>query len=252
MANNPVVGAHYLLEGVKVLSQPGIRAFVLIPLTFNIVIFSTLFYFSFQFVEAWIGYLVSHLPEWLEFISWIFWVIFALLFLLVSGYTFNLVAAFISAPFNGLLAEKVEKHITGQALEEETGLKELIALIPYALKRESKKLVYYLPRVIGLLIITAIPLVQLASPVLWFAFGAWMLAIQYIDYPMDNHKIDFDTLKHKIQSKPMLTLGFGAATIFAFTIPIVNFLVMPAAVAGATIFWVKEFKESSDDQAVSP
>jgi len=244
MSSSPAKGAQYLIEGAKILAQPSIRAFVVIPLLLNIFIFSVLFYFSFHFVEGWINYLVSHLPEGLEFISWIFWIVFAVLFLLVSGYSFNLVAAFLAAPFNGLLAEKVEQHISGESPDTDTGLKEIIALVPYTLKREVRKLAYYLPRVMGLFIITAIPVLQIASPVAWFAFGAWMLAIQYIDYPMDNHKIEFDTLRHKIKSKPMVTLGFGAATIFAFTIPIVNFLAMPAAVAGATLLWTREFKEN--------
>lgn len=244
MANNPGKGAHYLIEGAKILTQPGIRAFVIVPLMLNIFIFSLLFYFSFQFMAGWINYLISHLPEWLEFISWIFWVVFALLFLLISGYSFNIVAAFIAAPFNGLLAEKVEQHLTGETPDTETGFRAVLALVPYTLKREGKKLGYYLPRVLGLIIITAIPLLQIASPVVWFFFGAWMLAIQYVDYPMDNHQIDFDTMKKKISSKPMLTLGFGAATVLAFSVPIVNFLVMPAAVAGATLFWVREFKEN--------
>ena len=244
MSNSPAKGAQYLIEGAKILTQPGIRPFVVIPLLLNVFIFSILFFFSYHLVEGWINYLVSHLPEWLEFISWIFWIVFALLFLLVSGYSFNLIAAFIAAPFNGLLAEKVEQNISGETPDTDTGIKEIMALIPYTLKRETMKLAYYLPRLIGLFIITAVPVLQIASPVVWFAFGAWMLAIQYIDYPMDNHKIDFDTLKQKIKSKPMVTLGFGAATIFAFTIPIVNFLVMPAAVAGATLLWISEFKEN--------
>lgn len=243
MANNPVQGAHYLIEGAKLLSQPGIRAFVIMPLMLNIVIFSLLFYFSFQFIEGWIAYLTTHLPEWLEFVAWLFWVVFALLFLLVSGYSFNIVAALIAAPFNGLLAEKVELHLSGETFNADTNIKAMLALVPYTLKRETKKLGYYLPRVLGLIVITAIPVLQIASPVLWFLFGAWMLALQYIDYPMDNHQTDFDTMKEKIRSKPMLTIGFGAATVTAFAIPIVNFLVMPAAVAGATLFWVREFKE---------
>lgn len=32
---------------------------------------------------------------------------------------------------------------------------------------------------------------QTVVPVVWFLFGAWMLAIQYCDYPFDNHKVGF-------------------------------------------------------------
>jgi len=48
MSNNPVKGAQYLIEGVKILTQPGIRPFVVIPLLLNIFIFSILFFTLFN------------------------------------------------------------------------------------------------------------------------------------------------------------------------------------------------------------
>ncbi|MFP3499407.1 sulfate transporter CysZ, partial [Pseudomonas sp. SIMBA_059] len=36
------------------------------------------------------------------------------------------------------------------------------------------------------------------------------------------------------------SLGFGGITYLALMIPGVNVLMMPAAVAGATLFWVRE------------
>ena len=38
-------------------------------------------------------------------------------------------------------------------------------------------------------------------------------------------------------------LGFGAVVTLAITIPIVNLFVIPAAVAGATVFWVDQLKD---------
>lgn len=58
------------------------------------------------------------------------------------------------------------------------------------MKREWQKLAWYLPRAIVLLILYFIPGIgQTVAPVLWFLFSAWMLAIQYCDYPFDNHKV---------------------------------------------------------------
>ncbi|MCC8998345.1 MAG: EI24 domain-containing protein, partial [Candidatus Contendobacter sp.] len=37
-----------------------------------------------------------------------------------------------------------------------------------------------------------------------------------------------------------LTLGFGGMTLLLTLIPVLNFLVMPAAVIGATLMWVRE------------
>jgi CysZ protein len=35
-------------------------------------------------------------------------------------------------------------------------------------------------------------------------------------------------------------LGFGGMTYLVLLVPVVNILAMPAAVAGATLFWVRE------------
>ena len=36
------------------------------------------------------------------------------------------------------------------------------------------------------------------------------------------------------------SLSFGAVTYAALLVPVLNLLIMPAAVAGATLFWVRE------------
>jgi CysZ protein len=43
-----------------------------------------------------------------------------------------------------------------------------------------------------------------------------------------------------LRSKRWQSLGFGGITYLALLIPLVNILMMPAAVAGATVFWVRE------------
>ena len=43
-----------------------------------------------------------------------------------------------------------------------------------------------------------------------------------------------------LRSKRWACMGFGGMTYLALMIPLVNVLMMPAAVAGATLFWVRE------------
>ncbi|MDT8372288.1 MAG: sulfate transporter CysZ, partial [Gammaproteobacteria bacterium] len=45
-----------------------------------------------------------------------------------------------------------------------------------------------------------------------------------------------------LKQKRLLALGFGLATLGATMIPIVNFLVIPAAVAGATALYLERLK----------
>ena len=73
------------------------------------------------------------------------------------------------------------------------------------------------------------------------------MAIQYIDFPMDNHKVLFSDMVALIKSRNLSAIGFGGAVMFSLMIPVLNFVVIPAAVCGASIFWVKEFKDRPTD-----
>jgi len=80
--------------------------------------------------------------------------------------------------------------------------------------------------------------------VLWFLYTAWMLAFQYVDYPMGNHGYKFTAIRARLRGRRLLGLGFGAATAAMTLVPVLNFVVMPAAVAGATALWVRELREA--------
>jgi len=71
-------------------------------------------------------------------------------------------------------------------------------------------------------------------------FGIWMMAVQYIDYPADNNKLGFDEMLAWLRDKRWQSLGFGGIVYVALLVPLLNLLIMPAAVAGATLFWVRE------------
>ena len=94
------------------------------------------------------------------------------------------------------------------------------------------------------LILFLIPVVgQTLAPVLWFLFSAWMMAIQYVDYPFDNHKIDFITMRDALKQRRGKCLSFGALVTLFSAIPVVNLFVMPVAICGATAMWVDHYRQ---------
>jgi len=239
--SNPIKGAWYLITGLKLIFKPGIRVYVAIPLTINILIFGALIWFGAQQFGTFLEWLIPELPQWLQWLSWILWIIFAIAGLLVLFFTFSLLANLVSAPFNGLLAEAVEFHLTGQKPQSgEGGF--IMSIIPSIL-HELKKIAYFIAWAIPFLVLFLIPGVNLAAPVLWFVFSAWMLALEYADFPMGNHNILFPQQRQTVSKKRFLNLGFGSAVSVATMTPILNFLVMPAAVAGATALWVEQLKQ---------
>ncbi|MBD1550847.1 sulfate transporter CysZ [Pseudomonas typographi] len=233
-------GPGYLRQGLSLIARPELRAFVILPLAINLVLFVALVYVAGHQFNLWVDQLMPALPAWLGFLSWLLWPLFVLLMLLMVFFTFTLVANVIAAPFNGFLAEKVEVVITGQDHFPAFSWGELLAMIPRTMSREMRKLGYYLPRALALLVLSFIPVANVVAPPLWLLFGVWMMAIQYIDYPADNHKMSWQDMLAWLRQKRWQSLSFGGIVYLALLVPLLNILIMPAAVAGATLFWVRE------------
>ncbi|HYQ92205.1 MAG TPA: sulfate transporter CysZ [Candidatus Competibacteraceae bacterium] len=248
MAAGFIQGAAYPLRGLRWLLRRGIRGFVLTPLLINILLFGAAIWWGASEFNGFLNWLLAKLPVWLDWLRWLLWPLFAVAVLLIGFYTFNLLANFIASPFNTLLAERVEDLVNpGVVRPPGRPLWREIVRLPMA---ELKKLVYFLLRAIVLLLPFLTPVVNTIAPFIWGLFTAWMLALQYMDYPLGNHLIPFAEQRRLLSQRRQLALGFGSAVLLLTMIPVVNFLAMPAAVIGATLLWVEQFPQAR--QAVRP
>jgi len=235
-------GVGYFSEGFGMIRQPGLRRYVVIPIILNILAFVLLFRLIYDGFSMLIAQVMSWLPDWawLQSIQWLFWLLYGVVIILLLAYGFVVVANLIGAPFYALLAEKAEQRLTGRPLEEDRSWWQLWLDVPRSLWREIVKLGYYLPRAVVLLLLGLIPVVNLAAGVLWFLFNSWMMALQYVDYPADNHRMPVRELKGLLRQRRWASFGFGMPVALAAMIPVLNLVVVPAAVCGATLFWVRE------------
>ncbi len=250
MRGNFVAGAGYLVEGAKLLTHPSLRLFVMVPLAINILIFGSLIFYTLSYLTDLMNAWLAGIPDWLGFIEWILWPLVGLTLSLATGYLFTAVALLIASPFNGLLAEKAEELVTGREVPALEGLGAALMMLPRSMVRELKKFIYYLPMAVFVLLVSFIPVINAAAPFLWFLLGAWMMSIQFVDYPMDNHQLDFGEVKEAVRSRRLSSLGFGGLVALCTGIPVVNFFVVPAAVVGATLLWCREL--SPRDTAMRP
>ncbi len=242
MANTPLDGAGYLFRGLGLIMKPGLRPFVLVPLLINIVIFSLLIWLGLDQFEGLMDRFLPSDESWLSWLRWLLWPLFAIALVLIIFYTFTVIANLIASPFNGLLAEKVELYLGGQLPKQPSGVKQVMKDVLPSILSELRKMGYFLLRAIPLLILFIIPGVNLLAPFLWMAFSAWFLAIEYGDYPMANHGLKFKNQKIRLKQTRLTALAFGGGLTLMMMIPLLNFLAMPAAVAGATVFWHERLK----------
>ncbi|WP_339844645.1 sulfate transporter CysZ [uncultured Halopseudomonas sp.] len=235
----PLSGPDYLRQGWQLVRQPGLRRFVAIPLLLNLAVFAGLIGWGIRQFNIWMAQLMATIPQWLSFIEWLLWPLFALLVLLVLFFGFSILANLIASPFYGFLAEKVAEQERGE-VSPSTGLRDIMLAVPRALGRELRKIAYYLPRLIILLLLSFVPVINLISSPLLIAFGVWMMAVQYIDLQADNDQVSFIDLLRWMRGRRLLSMGFGLPVYVGMLIPLINLLVMPSAVAGSTLLWVRE------------
>ncbi len=239
---------HFLL-GFRLLGKPGIRLWVVLPLLINIALFVGITALAIDYFAALLGNLTDWLPSWLGFIAWLIWGLFGLTLLFIYGYTFTVFANLIASPFYGVLAERTQQYLDQLTEVEALTWVSIKAIAWRAFVREVRKLMYFLPRILGILVLSVIlslvPLLNLATPFIVFLWGAWSMSLQYLDYPADINQVTFDELRQQVKSKKRLVTGFGALILLGTSVPLLNLLVLPAAVTGATSLWLKEFSSTA-------
>ena len=228
-------GIGYFWLGLALIRRPHIRTYVIVPLVINITLFTGgLFFF------AWgINHILDNLlPEWLWWLRYLLWPFLAAASLIIVFYSFSIVANLIASPFNGLLSEAVEQHLTGETKQVPFSWNTLYSEVFRTIGGELRKLLYFALWALPCLVLFLIPGINIIAVPLWFLFGAWMMAIEYIDCPLGNHGLPFPAVKQQLHAQRKLAFGFGTAVMLMTMIPIVNFLVMPASVAAATALYL--------------
>lgn len=265
MSNNPIIArsdtqggltgdAHvgviaamrYAVVGFRLIRTPGLRRFVLAPLVVNLVIFGGLGWWLSGTANAWVAgwsLFERYGDVWLlgaleTLLRWIL----TLVLLFALAWLFTLLANLIGAPFNGLLAERVEAHLTGKQATDDPGWLSMLKGMPRLMGSELAKMLYLVVFLVPLLILQFVPVVNLVAPLLLFGFGAWMFALEYLDYPMGNHGALFRDVRRAAREKRSTAFGFGLVVGALSVVPLINLFVMPIAVAGATALYVDHYR----------
>jgi CysZ protein len=239
-----LTGAGCLWRGFRLIAQPGLRRYAAVPLLINAALFAALIGYG----GSRFGDFIDHLlPPSLAWLHWLLWPLFALAVLIAVFFAFAVVANFVAAPFNVRLAMKVEQRLGGKAAAPDEGGSSLVE----PLRHELQKFLFMLGWALPMGVLFFIPGLNLLAPFAWAGFSAWMLALEYCDYPMGNHGIGFAAQRRLLAQRRFLTLGFGAAVLVVTSLPVVNLFAIPAAVAGATLLWREHYAAVNNPTAAA-
>lgn len=229
MTPSPRSGPRCLVEGFRLLLQPGLRRFVLLPALGNFVLFALAAMLAFWGLDA----AVTHyIPQQ----SWLRWVLFPLLaigLLLLSLAAFTMVANLLLGPFLGLLAEKVNARLGGPPpAGGEGGWREFRRGIGLELRRLGYVALCWLV----VLLVGLVPVVNLLAAPLGLLLAAWMLALEHAAHALGLHRLPLREQLRFLRANRIAALSFGFASMGLLLVPIVNLMLLPAAVAGMTLF----------------
>jgi CysZ protein len=238
VAKQFLTGAGLLGRGLGlVLRSPKLLGLGLVPALIAGLVYSTALFF-----------LINYLPELSRTVTWFAdgWAewgrdvvqVFAGLGLLglsvlLGILTFTAVTLLIGDPFYERISELVEDRFGGVPDEVEVGF------WPSLRRSLADSL-----RLIGLSILLGVPLFllgfvpvvgQTVVPVLGGALGGWVLAVELTGVPFQRRGQRLRQRRAVLGANRPLALGFGVAVFCCFLIPLGAILLMPAAIAGATL-----------------
>lgn len=225
--NNPVLAISSFFRGVKLLGTPGLRKFLVVPVLINIVLYSVALLLGYFYMADLIN---QFIPGWLQWLSWILWPLFFISFFIAGFFTFTVLANLIAAPFYGKLSAKALAIITDRSY---VSAEQPLAKVMLA---ELRRLGYFAASAIPLLLLSIIPGLNVIAPFLWALFGAWGMALEYMAYPLENEGLLFSEQKKLLKDIRLGALSFGGIAVLGLTIPLLNIIVAPVAVIGATIY----------------
>ena len=154
-------------------------------------------------------------------------------FALLGILTFTAVTLLIGDPFYERISELVEDRFGGVPDEVEVGFWRSLAR---SLADSVRLIVLSILIGIPLFFAGFLPLVgQTVVPVIGAAVGGWLLAVELTGVPFQRRGKRLADRRVVLRGNRPLALGFGVAVFCCFLIPLGAILLMPAAVAGATL-----------------
>lgn len=244
--NHKTPALFILLEGFKLLLTPGLKRYVAVPLIIGTLLFASLFTWMSLQIGSWQSgfeqWLNANLWQWLastlSYASWLFWPVFIISAYLLFAYTLVSLVNIIAAPFNALLSEKVEELLGLPQAQNTNGISGFLQSIPRTVFREIRKFISTLKWLILLIVLLFIPVLNIFS----LLIGAWLMAIQYLDIPADNHQLGFIEFLKTLKKRRFKALAFGLSVSLVSMLPLVNLILVPAAICAATLLWHQEYQ----------
>ncbi len=198
--------------------------------------------------EGWFAQLAAALPAWTGVLGTWFrsivkvlaYIISLILLLVVCGFSFTAVGTVLAAPFNDALSERVEEMLNGTVTTRPFSFGNLFQDVVRTVIQALRKLLVVLLVFVFTLPLLLIPVLgPIGYTVLNGLVATWFLAMEYVDLPMGRVGWSIRERGQWAWDRKRAMLGFGSGVYITFLVPLLGYLVMPAAVVGGTLLFVR-------------
>ncbi|WP_200210817.1 EI24 domain-containing protein [Micromonospora coerulea] len=244
-------GAGLLLRGLGLyVRSPGLMLLGIVPALISGALFLAALATLVYFVDDLAALVTPFADDWSATPRGLVRVIAGLAFLGLGGLlgvlTFTAVTLAIGDPFYEKISERVEERYGGTPGAVDVpvwkSLRRSIA--------DSLRLVA-ITALVGVPLFAAgfIPVVgQTVVPVIGAAVGGWFLALELVGAPFYRRGMRLPDRRSLLRADRPTALGFGVAVFVCFLIPLGAVLLMPAAVAGATLLARRSLGQSIEER----
>ncbi len=228
--------------------HPRLIRFLILPwglLLFFTVLLLSLSFFFFGDLQEWLlgdmsGFLRSAISVLLGILLTLLALILAFLF-----------SQLLSAPIYTKMAAETRTLYTGVPSKPAEGV---YADVVLPVMSQAQKIALFLLPQIPLLFLNFVPVIgSIVYVILNTIFTMFWLALDYFDYPLDTESDPLkvgDRVRYIFRHLPM-TAGFSTTMLLILYVPIVNLLILPVGVIGATLLHCDVVKaETSPDTSL--
>ncbi|MFE9200865.1 EI24 domain-containing protein [Micromonospora sp. NPDC007230] len=233
-----LAGAGLLLRGIGLyVRSPGLMLLGVVPALISGVLFVAAFASLLYFVDDLAALVTPFADDWSGAWRGLVRVIAGLAIVGLAGLlgvlTFTAVTLAVGDPFYEKISERVEDRLGGTP-----------GAVEVSFWGSLRRSILDSLRLVAVSVLVGIPLFaagfipvvgQTVVPVVGAAVGGWFLALELVGAAFYRRGMGLSERRSLLKADRPTTLGFGVAVFVCFLIPLGAVLIMPAAVAGATL-----------------
>jgi CysZ protein len=230
-------GTGLLFRGIGLVARrPRLLALGLVPGIIALIVVATalgtLFYFISDVAAAVTWFAHDWSKEARDAIRLVAAVAIGLVSVIVAVLTFTALTITIGDPFYESISKRIDDQFGGAREADIPWHRTLVWNLLDSLRLVAMSVVVS----VVLFLLGLVPAVgQTVVPVIGWFIGGWLLAVEISGVPFNRRGMRLRERRRLLRANRALALGFGVPIFLIFLVPFVAVLVMPGAVAGATL-----------------